>query len=179
MRRKEKTGLTHVDELGEARMVDVGRKPVTRRRALAEGAIRMKPETLDSIRRNVNEKGSVLAVARVAGILAAKKTAEWIPLCHPLPLDLVDVRLTLADDLPGVRVEVETSVEARTGVEMEALVGASAALLTVYDMCKATDRAMEIGPVRLVEKEGGRSGVWRRQDAPGGSPARSPRRKTK
>lgn len=158
-------------------MVDVGSKPVTRRRAVAEGAIRMNPETVEAIRRNKNEKGNVLAVAQVAGILAAKRTAEWIPLCHPLPLDVVDVRLTLADDLPGVRVEVETSVEARTGVEMEALVGASAALLTVYDMCKALDRGMEIGPVRLVEKEGGRSGTWRRSGSPGGPAARSPRRR--
>jgi cyclic pyranopterin phosphate synthase len=159
-------------------MVDVADKAPSRRRAVAEGSIRMNAEALGSIRRNQNEKGSVLAVAQVAGILAAKRTAEWIPLCHPLPLDLVDVRLTLADDLPGVRVEVETSVEARTGVEMEALVGASAALLTVYDMCKAMDRGMEIGPVRLVEKEGGRSGSWRRGGSPGGRAARGPRTKT-
>lgn len=159
-------------------MVDVAEKTPSRRRAIAEGSIRMEPETLGSIRRNQNEKGSVLAVAQVAGILAAKRTAEWIPLCHPLPLDFVDVRLTLADDLPGVRVEVETSVEARTGVEMEALVGASAALLTVYDMCKAMDRGMEIGPVRLVEKEGGRSGTWRRGGPPGHRAAQDPRRKT-
>lgn len=158
-------------------MVYVGGKPVTRRRAVAEGAIRMNPETLEAIRRNRNEKGNVLAVAQVAGILGAKRTAEWIPLCHPLPLDVVDVRLTLADDLPGVRVEVETSVEARTGVEMEALVGASAALLTVYDMCKALDRGMEIGPVRLVEKAGGGSGTWRRSGSPGGPAASSPRRR--
>lgn len=175
-RSKAKNGPTHVDERGAARMIDVGSKPVTRRRAVAEGAIRMDAETLDAIRNNRNTKGSVLAVAQVAGILAAKKAAEWIPLCHPLPLDVVDVRLTLADDLPGVRVEVETSVEARTGVEMEALVGASAALLTVYDMCKAMDRGMEIGPVRLVEKDGGRSGTWRRSDTPGGPGAHHPRR---
>lgn len=155
-------------------MVDVGEKAPTRRRAVAEGSIRMNTETLESIRRNQNRKGNVLAVAQIAGILAAKRTAEWIPLCHPLPLDAVDVRLTLADEIPGVRVEVETSAEARTGVEMEALVGASAALLTVYDMCKAMDRGMEIGPVRLVEKGGGRSGTWRRSGSPGDRAARSP-----
>ena len=157
-------------------MVDVGSKPVTRRRAVAEGWIRMRAETLGEIRKNRNRKGNVLAVAQMAGILAAKRTAEWIPLCHPLPLDLVDVRLTLEDELPGVRVEVEACAEARTGVEMEALVGAAAALLTVYDMCKAVDRGMEIGPLRLVEKEGGRSGTWRRVGDPGSRPARGPRR---
>lgn len=177
MGRTEKKQLTHVDPQGQARMVDVGSKRPTRRRAVAEGWIRTNPETVGAIRRNQNEKGNVLAIAQLAGILAAKKTAEWIPLCHPLPLDLVDVRLTLEDDLPGVRVEVETSVEARTGVEMEALVGASAALLTVYDMCKALDRGMEIGPVRLVEKRGGRSGTWRREGIPGTPAAQSPRTK--
>lgn len=162
MARVRRRSLTHLDSEGRPRMVDVGPKRPTRRRAVAEGWIRMSPRLLRAIRENRVAKGNVLTVAEVAGILAAKRTAEWIPLCHPLPLDHVDVRLTLDDDFPGVRVEVETSLVARTGVEMEALVGASAALLTVYDMCKSLDREMEIGPVRLLEKAGGRSGVWRR-----------------
>ncbi len=142
--------LTHVDSEGRARMVDVGAKPEVRRRAVAAGRIDLAPGTIERIRANEMKKGDVLTVAQVAGIQAAKRCAEWIPLCHPLPLTNVDVRLEL--DARGV---VATSVAActgRTGVEMEALTGVSAALLTVYDMCKAVDKAMVLGDIRLVEK---------------------------
>lgn len=147
-------------------MVDVGDKPVTRRRAIAEGRIRMRPETLQAIRDGDVPKGDVLAVARLAAIGGAKRTAETIPLCHPLPLTSVEVNVEFehADPGPGLRITVEAAVEARTGVEMEALCGVSAGLLAVYDMCKALDRGMEMGEVRLVAKEGGRSGRWRRQE---------------
>lgn len=158
--------LTHLDAEGRARMVDVGEKPVTRRRAIAEGVIRMSPDTLAAIRDGDVPKGDVLAVARLAAIGGAKRTAETIPLCHPLPLTSVDVEVEFehAEPEPGLRITVEAAVEARTGVEMEALCGVSAGLLAVYDMCKALDRAMEIGEVRLVAKEGGRSGRWRRDE---------------
>ena len=142
--------LTHVDSDGRARMVDVGAKPEVRRRAVAAGRIDLKPGTVQRIRANEMKKGDVLTVAQVAGIQAAKRCAEWIPLCHPLPLTNVDVRLELDEN--GV---VATSVAActgRTGVEMEALTAVSAALLTVYDMCKAVDKAMVLGEIRLVEK---------------------------
>jgi len=142
--------LTHVDSEGRARMVDVGAKPEVRRRAVAAGRIDLKPGTVQRIRANEMKKGDVLTVAQVAGIQAAKRCAEWIPLCHPLPLTNVDVRLELDEN--GV---VATSVAActgRTGVEMEALTAVSAALLTVYDMCKAVDKAMVLGDIRLVEK---------------------------
>jgi cyclic pyranopterin phosphate synthase len=145
-------------------MVDVGEKEATQRSAIAEGWIRMQPSTLDAIRQNAIEKGDVLTVARIAGINTAKRTSEWIPLCHPLQIDLVDVSLRLDDNLPGVRVEARVGLTARTGAEMEALVAVSAALLTVYDMCKALERGMEIGTIRLLEKSGGRSGTWRRRE---------------
>jgi len=159
--------LTHLDNEGRARMVDVGSKPVTRRRAVAEGRISMNRETLDAIRQGGVGKGDVLAVARLAAIGGAKRTAETIPLCHPLPLTSVDVEIEFETDgpRPALRMTVETTVEARTGVEMEALCGVSAGLLAVYDMCKALDRAMEIDEVRLVAKQGGRSGPWRRMNA--------------
>ncbi len=161
-------GLTHLDERGNARMVDVGDKPMTRRRARAAGTIRMAPETLTAIQAGGVPKGDVLAVARLAAIGGAKRTADTVPLCHPLPLDSVVVELEMDSELPGVRISVEASVEARTGVEMEALCGVSAGLLAVYDMCKGMDRGMEISEIRLVAKQGGRSGVWRRpDDAPG------------
>jgi len=160
--------LTHLDERGRARMVDVGEKPITRRRATATGAIRMDTATLNAIQVGGVPKGDVLAVARLAAIGGAKHTADTIPLCHPLPLDSVVVELELDAELPGVRISVETSVEARTGVEMEALCGVSAGLLAVYDMCKGLDRGMEISEIWLVNKQGGRSGVWQRPDhAPG------------
>lgn len=156
--------LTHLDEQGRARMVDVGGKSVTMRSATAEALVLMQPETLRLIVAGNHAKGDVFAVARIAGIQAAKKCADLIPLCHPLMLASVVVELSA--DVPGSRVRIlaTCSVNAQTGVEMEALTAASVAALTVYDMCKAVDRGMEIGPVRLLEKSGGRSGTWRRAD---------------
>jgi cyclic pyranopterin phosphate synthase len=156
--------MSHIDDQGAARMVDVGDKKASRRTATAEGSIRMQPATLEAIRQNAVEKGDVLTVAKVAGISAGKRAAEWIPLCHPLQIDVIDVSLTLDDDLPGVKVEARAELTGRTGAEMEALVAASAALLTVYDMCKALDRGMEFS-VRLIEKSGGRSGTWQRRES--------------
>ncbi len=172
--------LTHLDEQGRARMVDVGDKPETVRRAVATACVRTRPEVVDAIREGRAAKGDVLAVARVAGIMAAKRTAELIPLCHPLRLDTVSVDLTLAKD------RVELWAEARctgpTGVEMEALTAASVAALAVYDMCKALDRRMTITDVRLQEKSGGRSGHFRREEpgptdpaAPGDASPESPK----
>ncbi len=152
--------LTHLDATGQARMVDVTAKAVTRRRAVAEGRIRMAAETARAIRSGDAPKGDVLGTARLAGIMAGKRTAELIPLCHPLPGTTVSVELTVDDALPGVVARAEAVVEAATGVEMEALTAVSVALLTVYDMAKALDRAMVIEGVRLVLKEGGRSGRW-------------------
>ena len=142
-------------------MVDVGGKEVTRRVAVAEGRIVTSHETAAAIAGGENPKGDVLAVARLAGIMGAKRTAELIPLCHPLPLDAVEVELTADPDLPGVRVTATARVEGRTGVEMEALTAVSCALLTVYDMCKARDRGMVVEGIRLLRKEGGRSGTWK------------------
>ena len=156
--------LTHVDAEGGVRMVDIGQKDHTQRVAVAEGWIRMQPETLTAIEQSTVGKGDVLTVAQVAGISAGKRAADWIPLCHPLQIDVLDVCLILDKDIPGVRVEARAGVTGRTGAEMEALVAASAALLTVYDMCKTIDRGMEIASVRLVEKSGGRSGTWRRPE---------------
>lgn len=153
------SGLTHLDESGAARMVDVGAKPATRRVAVAEGRIRMGAEALEAIRAGTVGKGDVLAVARVAGIMAAKKTSDLIPLCHPLLLD--SVRLDLALEADAVEARAEVEVSGRTGVEMEALTAVSVALLAIYDMAKALDRGMVIEGVRLVEKRGGRSGDWR------------------
>ncbi len=152
--------LTHVDEHGSARMVDVSDKEVTRRRAKARGHVFMKPETIDRIMADDVAKGDVLAVARTAGILAAKRTAELIPLCHPLPLDAVKVDLRAGED--SLVIEASVTCTARTGAEMEALTAVSVAALTVYDMCKAVDREMEIGSIALIEKRGGRSGDWKR-----------------
>jgi cyclic pyranopterin monophosphate synthase len=154
--------LTHVDAEGRARMVDVTTKPETHRVATAGGTIRMKSATLDAIRGHMMSKGDVLAVARIAGIMAAKRTAELIPLCHPLPIHDVDLVLTLDAALPGVRIEATTQTVARTGVEMEALTAVSVALLTVYDMAKAIDREMVIGDIVLLAKTGGKSGQWSR-----------------
>lgn len=162
--------LSHVDAEGRARMVDVTPKPETHRVATAAGTIRMRAATLDAIRGNQVAKGDVLGVARLAGIMAAKKTAELIPLCHPLPLHDVDVRLTLDSSLPGVRVEVTSQTVARTGVEMEALTAASVALLTVYDMAKAIDREMIIGDIVLLAKTGGKDGAWSRLDGTAPAP---------
>jgi cyclic pyranopterin phosphate synthase len=161
---EQRSRLTHVDAEGGVRMVDIGQKDRTRRLAVAEGWIRMQPETLAAIEASTIKKGDVLTVAQVAGISAGKRAADWVPLCHPLQIELLDVSLKVDRDIPGVKVEARAGVTGRTGAEMEALVAASAALLTVYDMCKAIDRGMEIASVRLVEKSGGRSGTWRRQE---------------
>jgi cyclic pyranopterin monophosphate synthase len=156
--------LSHVDAEGRARMVDVSAKEETHRVATAAGTIRMKAATLDAIRGNQLAKGDVLGVARIAGVMAAKRTAELIPLCHPLPLHDVDVRLTLDSSLPGVRVEATSQTVGRTGVEMEAMTAVSVALLTVYDMAKAIDREMVIGDILLLAKTGGKTGPWSRLD---------------
>jgi cyclic pyranopterin monophosphate synthase len=156
------TKLSHVDAEGQARMVDVGAKTETHRVARAAGTIRMKAATLEAIRSNEIAKGDVLGVARLAGIMAAKKTADLIPLCHPLPLTDIDVQLSLDPKLPGVRVEATSQTVARTGVEMEALTAVSVALLTVYDMAKAIDREMVIGDIVLLAKTGGKGGPWSR-----------------
>ena len=156
--------LTHVDRSGRARMVDVGDKPVTQRVAVARGAVRMLPATAKKIAANAIAKGDVLATARIAGVMAAKRTGELIPLCHPLPLDFVDVRLAVDARRGLVAIEAEARVTARTGIEMEALTAVSVAALTIYDMCKAVDRGMTIEDVCLVSKSGGRSGDWVRPD---------------
>jgi cyclic pyranopterin monophosphate synthase len=155
--------LSHADSSGQARMVDVSEKPVTARYARATGSIRMKPETLDAIRRNSLAKGDVLSVARIAGVLAAKRTAELIPLCHTLPLSDIQVDLVLDEALPGVRCEAIARTNAQTGVEMEAITAVAMSLVTVYDMAKAIDRDMSIGDISLQEKSGGRSGSWKRR----------------
>ncbi|MDH3291187.1 MAG: cyclic pyranopterin monophosphate synthase MoaC [Gemmatimonadota bacterium] len=152
--------LSHLDEGGRARMVDVSGKPETKRLARAEGWIRISPEAFALVERNSGPKGDVVSTAEMAGVMAAKRAAELIPLCHPLGLDHVAVRATLDPQLAGVRVEAEVRTVGRTGVEMEALTAVSVALLTVYDMVKSTGYAMEIGPIRLLEKAGGRSGHW-------------------
>lgn len=157
--------LSHVDNRGRAQMVDVSAKAVTRRRAEAEGEIRMERSTLDAIRANTVKKGDVLTVARLAAVGGAKRTADLIPLCHPLSLDGIDVTVEPEPELPGICLNVAVTTEGRTGVEMEALCGVSAGLLAVYDMCKAMDRGMEIGPIRLTYKAGGASGEWRRDSA--------------
>jgi cyclic pyranopterin phosphate synthase len=155
-------GLSHVAPDGTARMVDVSQKPDSARMARATGSIRMTPATLDAIVRNAIAKGDVLGVARVAGIMAAKRTADLIPLCHPLPLTDIGVTLTLDPALPGIHVEVVVRTTGKTGVEMEALTGASVALLTIYDMAKAMDRAMVISDISLAEKLGGVGGPYAR-----------------
>lgn len=153
--------LTHFDEQGASRMVDVGEKPVTVRVAKASGLVRMAATTLRLIRDRQMSKGDVLEVARLAGIMGAKRTADLIPLCHPLPLDSVTIGFTFPDD-SSIRIEAEARVSAKTGVEMEALTAASVAALTIYDMCKAVDRAMTIEAIQLIEKSGGRSGHFQR-----------------
>ena len=153
------SGLTHLDSHGQARMVDVGGKPETARSATATGRIRMSAEALAAVRDGSGPKGDVLAAARIAGIMAAKKTGELIPLCHPLALDAVSVDLAFEAD--GVRATARASLTGRTGVEMEALTAASVALLTIYDMAKALDKGMTIDGIRLLEKTGGKSGDWR------------------
>ena len=158
--------LSHLDEQGRARMVDVADKAVTRRVCVARGAVRMERSTVERIAEGRIPKGDVLATARIAGIQAAKRTGEWIPLCHPLPLDAVEVELAPEPDRGRVAIEATARAHARTGVEMEALVAVSAAGLTLYDMCKAVDREMVIEAVHLVSKQGGKSGHWQRADDP-------------
>lgn len=152
--------LSHVDSAGEATMVDVSGKAVSERFARATGSIRMKPDTLVAIQQNALVKGDVLAVAKIAGILAAKRTADLIPLCHPISLTDVQVTLTLDESLPGVTCEAATRTTGQTGVEMEAITAVVVSLTTVYDMAKSIDRGMTISDVRLLEKDGGRSGHW-------------------
>lgn len=153
--------MTHFDEEGRARMVDVSAKEVTSRVAVASGEVRMRPETLDMIRQGRHAKGDVLAVAQVAGIMGAKRTADLVPMCHPLALDGVTLDFKLEGE-GVVHIQATARTTARTGVEMEALTAVSVAALTVYDMCKAVDRGMTIGAIRLDRKEGGKSGVWER-----------------
>jgi cyclic pyranopterin monophosphate synthase len=156
--------LTHLDRRGRARMVDVSAKAVTRREAVARGEVVMRAETLALIGAGALPKGDVLGVARLAGIMAAKRTAELVPLCHPLPLSHVDVRLTPDRARSRIVIESRVTVDARTGVEMEALTAVAVAGLTLYDMCKAVDQEMTIGAIRLVRKSGGRSGTFVRRD---------------
>jgi cyclic pyranopterin phosphate synthase len=156
--------LSHVDDSGEAKMVDVSGKAETARTARATGAIRMRPETLDAILTAQIKKGDVLGVARIAGVMAAKKTADLIPLCHPLTLTHIAVEVSPDASLPGIRAEATVSTKGRTGVEMEALTAVSVALLTVYDMAKALDRGMTISDISLAEKSGGLSGKYSRLD---------------
>lgn len=158
------TKLTHLTAAGEAHMVDVSAKPEATRVAIARGAVVMARETLALSVAGNAKKGDVFGAARIAGIMAAKKTSELIPLCHPLPLSRVSVEITPDDALPGLRVSAEARVTGQTGVEMEALTAVSIACLTIYDMLKAADRAMRIECVELVEKRGGKSGDWRRED---------------
>jgi cyclic pyranopterin phosphate synthase len=157
--------LSHLDARGQAHMVDVGDKAETSRIAIAEGSVVMQPQTLAIVRDGDAKKGDVLGTARLAGIMAAKKTHELIPLCHPLLISKVSVDLELDEALPGVRVRAEVKMKGQTGVEMEALTAVSVACLTVYDMVKAADRAMRIENIRLVHKSGGKSGTFEAENA--------------
>jgi cyclic pyranopterin phosphate synthase len=158
--RRNKT-LSHITGRGEARMVDVSGKPATERVAIAEGRVIMQPKTLELVRRGDAKKGDVLGTARIAGIQAAKRTHELIPLCHPLPIAQVEIDVTPNADLPGIVVRARVKVAGKTGVEMEALTAVSVACLTIYDMVKAVERGMRIEGIRLIEKRGGRSGHYR------------------
>jgi cyclic pyranopterin phosphate synthase len=154
--------FTHFDEAGQAHMVNVGEKPATQRTAIAEGVIRMQADTLRLIQEGGHKKGDVLSVARIAGIMASKKTADLIPLCHPLMLTHVGIDLTPTTEPLGIHCRATVSTEGQTGVEMEALTAVQIALLTIYDMCKAVDRGMTLTDIGLVMKSGGRSGSWQR-----------------
>lgn len=156
--------LTHFNASGEAHMVDVSEKNITRRQAVAEGEIVMLAETLQLIQQGSHKKGDVLGIARIAGIMAAKKTADLVPLCHPLALTHVDIQLVCDDSLPGVRCEATVECKGNTGVEMEALTAVQISLLTIYDMCKAVDRGMHMEHIGLLKKSGGKSGDWSRRD---------------
>jgi cyclic pyranopterin phosphate synthase len=150
--------LTHIDDSGKAHMVDVGFKPDTHRFAKASGEVVMKRETLELIKAGALKKGDVLTVAQIAGISAAKRTSDLIPLCHPLPISYIDVNLSIDDAIPGIRIMTTVKTTGKTGVEMEALTAVSVAALTIYDMAKAAEKTMKIQNIRLVEKRGGRSG---------------------
>ena len=154
----QKSGLTHIDDSGEARMIDVGSKEPTRRVAIAKGSVVMSSETLDLIRSNDVEKGDVLGVARVAGVMAAKSTAQLIPLCHPLPLEQITVDFEICKEPASVEATATAKTTARTGVEMEAMTAVCVSALTIFDMCKAVDRGIRIEAIRLVRKSGGKSG---------------------
>ena len=156
------TELTHFNQSGEAHMVDVGEKSITQRTAITEGYIEMQPETLALITTGQHKKGDVLGIARIAGIMASKKTAELIPLCHPLPITHVEIKLTAEQDANRIHCQTIVKTNGQTGVEMEALNATQIALLTIYDMCKAVDRGMVIQSVQLLEKDGGKSGHWQR-----------------
>jgi cyclic pyranopterin monophosphate synthase len=160
--------MTHMDDEGRVRMVDTSAKPETARRAVASAHVLMSPETVEAVRAHRTPKGDPLETARIAGIMAAKRTAELIPLCHPLPLTHVEVRAEAQDS--GVYIEAEAATSAQTGVEMEALTAAVVAALTVYDMCKAVEKGIIITDVRLEEKTGGKSGAWKREGAGGRGP---------
>ena len=169
--------LSHYGKKGEVRMVDVSEKTVTTRTAVAQGFVKMKPSVVRAVKRLKNPKGNPLEVARIAGIAAAKRTAEWIPLCHPLPLTHIDVTARLCQN--GVEVRSEVTATAQTGVEMEALVAVTVAALTVYDMCKALDKRMEIGGIVLVKKTGGKSADFLREvNAAAETKDRNSRKKT-
>ena len=156
--------LTHLNETGEAHMVDVGQKEITTRLATASGHVRMKAETLKLVLEGNAKKGDVIATARIAGIMGAKKTSELIPLCHPIGLSSIAVDISPDDTLPGLRVSATATVNGQTGIEMEALTACSITCLTIYDMVKAADRGMEISGIQLVEKKGGKSGHWKQGD---------------
>ncbi|WP_028489307.1 cyclic pyranopterin monophosphate synthase MoaC [Thiothrix lacustris] len=157
--------LTHFNAQGQAHMVDVGAKQPTQRRAIAEGSIEMQASTLEKILEGNNKKGDVLGIARIAGIMAAKKTADLIPLCHPLALTKVEVELTTHIETASVHCRVSVETYGQTGVEMEALTAVQITLLTIYDMCKAIDKAMIMGNIRLLQKSGGKSGYWENPQA--------------
>lgn len=156
--------LTHIDEKGQARMVDISEKEVTFREARAMARIRLKPETIELLLQKAIPKGDVLTVAKIAGIMAAKKTQELIPLCHQLNLSQVDIEFRILNNISTIEIESLVKVEAKTGVEMEALVAVTIAALTIYDMCKAVDKEMVISDIMLLEKKGGRSGEYKRGD---------------
>jgi cyclic pyranopterin monophosphate synthase len=153
---------SHFDDDGHARMIDVGEKPITRREAVARGRIEMSRAAFEAITQRAVAKGDVLGVAEIAGISAAKRTSEWIPLAHPLPLEAIEIGFEPQPDVPAIEVEARVRVTAKTGAEMEALVAVSAAVLTIYDMCKSIDRSMRIDDVRLIRKSGGKSGTYER-----------------
>lgn len=158
------SGLSHFDEKGKPRMVDVGSKPETERRAVAKGSVYMKPETFQLIQDKKIAKGDVLSVAQVAGIMAAKKTSELIPMCHPLNITSIKMSLNPDKEKSCIDIQAEVKITGKTGVEMEALTAVAVAGLTVYDMCKAVDKDMTISEIRLIEKSGGKSGIYKRND---------------